>query len=50
MRNLLCFQGKKWSRMQDVYFMCAKLLRRWCLTQKDEVAAQLRNMALRMGI
>jgi hypothetical protein len=45
-RNLLCFQGKKWSCMQDLYFMCAKMLRSWCLTQKEDVAAQLMTMAL----
>jgi hypothetical protein len=28
MRNLLCFHGKKWCGMYDLYFMCAKMLRR----------------------
>jgi hypothetical protein len=27
--------------MQDLYFMCAEMLRRWCIIQKEEVAAQL---------
>jgi hypothetical protein len=39
------FPGEKWLGMQELYFMCAKMLRRWCIIQKEEVAAQLLSVA-----
>jgi hypothetical protein len=41
LRNDMCFQVNQWLGIQGTFFRCAKLLRRWCLIQSEEVANQL---------
>jgi hypothetical protein len=41
MRNFLCFQVNQWCGMQVVLYRCAKILRRWRIMQKEDVASQL---------
>jgi hypothetical protein len=45
MRNSLCFQVNQWCGMQVVFCRCAKMLRRWCIMQKEDVASQLEEVA-----
>jgi hypothetical protein len=42
MRNYLCFQVNQWYEMHVVFCRCAKILRRWCIMQKEveEVAKE----------
>jgi hypothetical protein len=41
MRNNLCFQGVYWSKMEVLFYLCAKLIRRWALLSKQENSEKL---------
>jgi hypothetical protein len=40
-RNNLCFQGACWSRMEVMFYLCAKLIMRWEILCKQEDSEKL---------
>jgi hypothetical protein len=46
--NNLCFQGVCWSRVEVMFYMCAKLIRRWALLCKQEDSERLEVWVLEM--
>jgi hypothetical protein len=45
MRNCMCFQENQWLGMQDIFFKCARLVRRWRVIQSEEVSSSLECLA-----
>jgi hypothetical protein len=41
----MCFEDCQWLGMQEVFFKCGKLIRRWRMIQSDDVAVQLEKVA-----
>jgi hypothetical protein len=45
-RNNLCFQGVVWAKVEVMFYMCAKLIRKWMLLCKQEDAEKLKIWAV----